>query len=583
MLKNKGNEAFTKNDFQTAIQFYMQTLKHNPHHDGAWNNMGLAYRSMDDYKSAIKCFRKAIELNPNNGSALANKEACEYELNRELLGLKKKSENKPIHVATPTPVATTPPRSEAIAAQKEDASQPVEADVKEKVTSSASKSEAASPRESRMTALLDKASEVLSSAPITREEKKEPEVVATVPFIKEEKRVEPKPEVKETEVIEENVPPPPETMPEEETVVSRKIPKEEKYIVEERMGPLGLRPTVVIRTEAERGYVEEYRKQRSPRTGFPYYEDQHSPNEEVEVEAYPTPPSDHGEPLIEVKAEVIEPLMTRAEEQRSCEYCRNPISGENRSIRCVWCGSFFCSACERDFRGEREKGEKAVCAKCFIREIKEKERGKLEKEKERKRREKLEEQSRLREKLDEERRLRENLEEERRKMRGRLEEERRKKERLEEEQRFRDRLEEEKRRMLERFEEERRVRQAMEREFMLKDRVDLTQRKRDWVSSGLPGKSGYMTPTKISESVEDEMTSLMIEDLEDEIAGLGRFDNDETSLDFGGGGGSMLNIGNRSIYIGPGEDVFEVLSLKFESGEITSEEYEKLIEDALEG
>ena len=639
MLKNKGNEAFTKNDFQTAIQYYMQTLKYNPHHDGAWNNMGLAYRSMDDYKSAIKCFRKAIELNPNNESALTNKESCEYELNSELLGLKKKKdEKKPLRVAMPTPVVTAPASPKPAAAVREEISPAAKVSEKEKVVPSAPKDEGGAKRESRMTAMLEKASEVLSSSPLPGEEKRKPEAAATVPFVqeekgepeaenaapfmqeekrepkaaatvpfmqeekrepeteapppftKEEKKEEPRPEVKETEALEEEIPPPPETIPENkaEPELSRKTPNEEKYIVEERMGPLGLRPTVVIRTTTERDYAEEYRKQRSARTGFPYYKNERSSdmgagNDTVTIH----PSDDDDEPLIEAKVEMIEPrsITHNMKDQRLCDYCRNAISSENRSIRCVWCGSFFCSTCERDFRGKREKGEKAVCAKCFLREIKEKERGKLEREKERKREDKLDEQRRLREKLDEERRLREDLEVERRKMRESLDEERRKKERLEDEQRFRDRLDEEKRRMMERLEEERDMRKAMEREFMLNDRMDPTKRKKDWISGALGERRDSARLNYGREDTDDEVSSLRIEQLEDEIASLGRSEMEETLPVEDGGEreGSVFTVGSGLIHIGPDEDVFDVLLFKFESGEITSEEYERLIEEALEG
>ena len=99
VLKNKGNEAFTNRDFSAAVQFYMKALQNNPGHDGAWNNMGLAYRSMNDLKSAIKCFVKAIEINPNNSSALASNEACEYEMNRTLLGLGDRKEEEPVKSA----------------------------------------------------------------------------------------------------------------------------------------------------------------------------------------------------------------------------------------------------------------------------------------------------------------------------------------------------------------------------------------------------------------------------------------------------------------------------------------------------
>jgi len=35
------------------------------------------------------------------------------------------------------------------------------------------------------------------------------------------------------------------------------------------------------------------------------------------------------------------------------------------TLVCAGCGAHFCKKCERDFRKDRERGEKPFCKRCF--------------------------------------------------------------------------------------------------------------------------------------------------------------------------------------------------------------------------
>jgi tetratricopeptide (TPR) repeat protein len=47
----------------------------NPNYSLAYNNKGEALLKLNKIEDAIKCFDKAIELNPNNSNAIFNKKA----------------------------------------------------------------------------------------------------------------------------------------------------------------------------------------------------------------------------------------------------------------------------------------------------------------------------------------------------------------------------------------------------------------------------------------------------------------------------------------------------------------------------
>ncbi len=498
----------------------MEALKNNPSHDGAWNNMGLSYRSMNDLKSAIRCFSKAIEINPNNASALASREACEYEINKIALGLVKKDEKKPVQ------------KPETIIEKKKTVSEPA-------VTRSEVPQQTREVRETTGPG-TQVVHEPRSYPPRQErvEERRSPEMpsrVAETSVVRTSGPVE-QPAVRRAEP--ENIPPPPviEESRTAEPVQENRNNARENYVVERRMGPLGLRSTNVIKTALEKEYAEEYQRRnrrRNPDPNFPTTFGREPTARENNGDV-PAPPPDFSGPPNEMRARD----RSKIKEKSECHYCRNQIDSENRSIRCIDCGDFFCATCELDFRGSRKKGEKPLCAKCYLSDVKEKERERIYVERERKRLEKMEEQRRLREKLEDERRMREKLEENGRRMKEKLNEEMREKERFREEKE-----------LLARLEEEKRMRVKLEKEFMAGTESEDIVRKREWLSRAMMQDDG------------------------------GTEEENEESMEVGG---RFLTTGALRIHIREDEDVFDVLARKFEDEEINSEEYEILIEKALE-
>ena len=61
-----------KNNLQAAEKLYKETLKINPNHVDANNNLGIILLRSGKFQKAISCFEKAIEINPNHANAHNN-------------------------------------------------------------------------------------------------------------------------------------------------------------------------------------------------------------------------------------------------------------------------------------------------------------------------------------------------------------------------------------------------------------------------------------------------------------------------------------------------------------------------------
>ena len=61
-----------KNNFQVAEKLYKETLKSNPNHVDAHNNLGIILLRSGKSQNAKSCFEKTIEINPNHPSAHNN-------------------------------------------------------------------------------------------------------------------------------------------------------------------------------------------------------------------------------------------------------------------------------------------------------------------------------------------------------------------------------------------------------------------------------------------------------------------------------------------------------------------------------
>jgi len=61
-----------KNNLQIAANLYKETLKINPDHIDANNNLGLIFGALGEFQKAIDCYEKAIQINPNYASVRNN-------------------------------------------------------------------------------------------------------------------------------------------------------------------------------------------------------------------------------------------------------------------------------------------------------------------------------------------------------------------------------------------------------------------------------------------------------------------------------------------------------------------------------
>ena len=66
-------KSHKSNNLQAAKNFYKETLKINPNHIDAHNNLGILLHQLGEYEKAIGCYEKAIEIQPNYAAAYYNR------------------------------------------------------------------------------------------------------------------------------------------------------------------------------------------------------------------------------------------------------------------------------------------------------------------------------------------------------------------------------------------------------------------------------------------------------------------------------------------------------------------------------
>lgn len=70
LLVNMGTLEFRKQDYQQARERFVQALTANSENDRAWVGLGLVHSCYGDFVLAIANLERAIEINPNNRTAI---------------------------------------------------------------------------------------------------------------------------------------------------------------------------------------------------------------------------------------------------------------------------------------------------------------------------------------------------------------------------------------------------------------------------------------------------------------------------------------------------------------------------------
>lgn len=63
-LYDKGIQSDKKGNFRESISYYKQALAIDSVFAFAWDNLGLAYRKIEEYDSALYAYQKSLEVNP---------------------------------------------------------------------------------------------------------------------------------------------------------------------------------------------------------------------------------------------------------------------------------------------------------------------------------------------------------------------------------------------------------------------------------------------------------------------------------------------------------------------------------------
>ena len=63
-LYDKGIQSDQKGQFRESISYYKQALAIDSVFAFAWDNLGLAYRKIEEYDSAMHAYQKSLEVNP---------------------------------------------------------------------------------------------------------------------------------------------------------------------------------------------------------------------------------------------------------------------------------------------------------------------------------------------------------------------------------------------------------------------------------------------------------------------------------------------------------------------------------------
>jgi tetratricopeptide (TPR) repeat protein len=61
----RATVSYLRQDYRGSVADCRETLARNPHHFGAASGQGLCHRSLNEFREAAICFRRALEIHPH--------------------------------------------------------------------------------------------------------------------------------------------------------------------------------------------------------------------------------------------------------------------------------------------------------------------------------------------------------------------------------------------------------------------------------------------------------------------------------------------------------------------------------------
>lgn len=75
----RATVRYLRKDFRRSVADCQETLKRNPNHFGAASGQGLCHMSLNEFREAAICFRRALEIHPHLAAVRHNLAMAEAE------------------------------------------------------------------------------------------------------------------------------------------------------------------------------------------------------------------------------------------------------------------------------------------------------------------------------------------------------------------------------------------------------------------------------------------------------------------------------------------------------------------------